>query len=302
MEMKNGMRGGRRLGRWLWIGVSCLPTVAIPGIVSLPGTPPSLLRADEPLGVAASYGAGVHAYYDGNYQTAYDALTAAIEAGTLDPRAYYYRGLTSIKLGKIDDEINGDFAEGASRETMGRGGISISRSLERVQGRDRQRLEAYRKRARVAAVQRDEAAIRQRYIGVDKTAPDVLRRRVPNALTTPAEALNPPVAKPRGPATGLAPKPLDLPTTPRKAPVEPNGEDDPFSAPAPGSATDDPFGDEPLRDDRLDQRDERMEESAAETDDGFDQRDRTREESAAELDDSFDQRDAQQEREAAGGF
>lgn len=302
MEMKNGMRGGRRLGRWLWIGVSCLPTVAIPGIVSLPGTPPSLLRADEPLGVAASYGAGVHAYYDGNYQTAYDALTAAIEAGTLDPRAYYYRGLTSIKLGKIDDEINGDFAEGASRETMGRGGISISRSLERVQGRDRQRLEAYRKRARVAAVQRDEAAIRQRYIGVDKTAPDVLRRRVPNALTTPAEALNPPVAKPRGPATGLAPKPRDLPTTPRKAPVEPNGVDDPFSAPAPGRATDDPFGDEPLRDDRLDQRDERMEESAAETDDGFDQRDRTREESAAELDDSFDQRDAQQEREAAGGF
>jgi len=302
MEMNIGMRGGKRFGRWLWIGVSCLPTVAIPGIVTLPGTTQALLRADEPLGVAASYGAGVHAYYDGNYQTAYDALTAAIEAGTLDPRAYYYRGLTSIKLGKIDDEINGDFAEGASRETMGRGGISISRSLERVQGRDRQRLEAYRQRARVAAVQRDEAAIRQRYIGVEETAPDILRRRVPNAATTPAEALNAPAPKPRGPATRPAPKASDLPATPRKAPVEPPAEDDPFSAPPSGRATDDPFGDEPLRDDRLDQRDERMEESAAETDDGFDQRDRTREESAAELDDSFDQRDAQQEREAAGGF
>ena len=302
MEMNNGMRGGKRFGRWLWIGVTCLPTVAIPGIVTLPGTTPSLVRADEPLGVAASYGAGVHAYYDGNYQTAYDALTAAIEAGTLDPRAYYYRGLTSIKLGKIDDEINGDFAEGASRETMGRGGISISRSLERIQGRDRQRLEAYRQRARVAAVQRDEAAIRQRYIGVQETAPDVLRRRVPDAVTAPAEALNAPVAKPRGPATRQAPAPRNVPAAPRKAPVEPPAEDDPFSAPPSGRATDDPFGDEPLRDDRLDQRDERMEDSAAETDDGFDQRDRNAEEGAAEFDDRLDQMDAQQEREAAGGF
>jgi hypothetical protein len=185
---------------------------------------------------------------------------------------------------------------------MGRGGISISRSLERVQGRDRQRLEAYRQRARVAAVQRDEAAIRQRYIGVEEAAPDILRRRVPNAATTPAEALNAPAPKPRGPATRPAPKPGNLPAAPRKAPVEPPAEDDPFSAPPSGRATDDPFGDEPLRDNRLDQRDEQMEESAAETDDGFDQRDRTREEAAAELDDSFDQRDAQQEREAAGGF
>ena len=120
--------------------------------------------------------------------------------------------------------------------------------------------------------------------------------------TTPAEALNVPAPKPRGPATRPAPKASDLPATPRKAPVEPPAEDDPFSAPPSGRATDDPFGDEPLRDDRLDQRDERMEESAAETDDGFDQRDRTSEEAAAELDDSFDQRDAQQEREAAGGF
>ena len=113
-------KGSTGIGRWLWIGVACLPTAALPAISMGPA------RADEPLAVASSYGAGVHAYYDGDYQTAYDALTAAIEAGSLDPRAYYYRGLASIKLGRADDEIDGDFSEGASRESMGRGGLSVS--------------------------------------------------------------------------------------------------------------------------------------------------------------------------------
>jgi len=289
-------RAGRagRFERWLWVGVTCLPTVTLSGAAMTPA------RADEPLAVAASYGAGVHAYYNGNYQVAYDALTASIEAGTLDPRAYYYRGLASIKLGKIDDEINGDFAEGANRESMGRGGISVSRSLERVQGRDRQRLEQYRQRARVAAVQRDEAAIRQRYIGVQEAAPDVLRRRVPEAMVAPAEPVVPPAPKPRAPT--IRPNPsAPVRPAPGRAPAEtPAGEDDPFTQGP--RAGDDPFGDEPLRDNSLDQRDERMEENAAETDDGFDQRDMEREERASELDDRLDQIDAQQEREAAGGF
>ncbi len=284
---------GGRFEAWLWAGLTCLPTVMLAGSVSMP------VRADEPLAVASSYGAGVHAYFNGNYQTAYDSLTAAIEAGTLDPRAYYYRGLASIKLGKIDDEINGDFAEGSNRETMGRGGISVSRSLERVQGRDRQRLEQYRQRARVAAVQRDEAAIRQRYIGVQEAAPDVLRRRAPESIVTPAETVTPPIPKPRAPAA----RPSQPKATPRpapgRAPVEPPAEDDPFSAGP--RAGDDPFGDEPLRDDRLDQRDQQMEENAAELDDRIDQIDQRNEEQAAEFDDRLDQIDAQQEREAAGG-
>ena len=292
--------GGMRIGRWLWVGVTCLPTAALPALFV--ATSPSPVRAEEPLGVSASYGAGVHAYFDGDYQGAYDALTAAIEAGSMDPRAYYYRGLASIKLGKSDDEINGDFSEGSTRETMGRGGLSVSRSLERVQGRDRMRLEKYRQRARVAAVQRDEAATRQRYIDVQDRAPDVLRRRVPE-IAAPAEPVVPPAAKPRAqaprPAAGTpkaaAPRPAPAP----RGAAEP--ADDPFADPTPRPG-DDPFGDEPLRDDRLDQRDEQMEENSAELDDRFDQRDERMEESAAELDDRLDQIDAQQEREAAGGF
>ncbi|MFM7074697.1 MAG: hypothetical protein ACKO3G_01340 [Planctomycetaceae bacterium] len=292
-------KGSTGIGRWLWIGVACLPTAALPAISMGPA------RADEPLAVASSYGAGVHAYYDGDYQTAYDALTAAIEAGSLDPRAYYYRGLASIKLGRADDEIDGDFSEGASRESMGRGGLSVSRSLERVQGRDRMRLEKYRQRARVAAVQRDEAAIRQRYMGVQEAAPDVLRRRVPESPVIPAEPVLPPEPKARpvapraGAPRGDAAPPARPKPAPRATPETPDS-DDPFADPTPRPG-DDPFGDEPMNDDVLDQRDEQMEENAAEFDDRIDQRDQRMEENAAELDDRLDQIDAQQEREAAGG-
>ena len=285
-----------RFGRWLWISVVCLP-----GLVPVCST---LRAAEENIAVTSSYGAGVHAYYDGNYSAAYDALTASIEAGTMDPRAYYYRGLTAIKLGRTDDEIEGDFAEGSNRETAGRGGISISRSLERIQGRDRMRLEKDRQRARVAAAQRDESAIRQRYIGVEQTAPDVLRRRVPDSIAPSAEPLIAPAPRGRGPA-----RPADdvRRPAPQVAPKRAQAaEEDPFAPPAERD-TSDPFGDDPvtddpLRDDVLDQRDEQMEERAAETNDGFDQRDQRDEERAAELDDRLDQIDAQQEREAAGGF
>ncbi len=289
MDTKRGMR----FGRWLWLGVTCLPMAMLPAAA----------RADEPLGVSASYGAGVHAYFDGDYQTAYDALTAAIEAGSMDPRAYYYRGLASIKLGRSDDEIDGDFSEGSSRETLGRGGMAVSRSLERVQGRDRMRLEKFRRRARVAAVQRDEAAIRQRYIGVEQAAPDVLRRRVPDAAVVNPEPVIPPAPKPRAAAPRTATPRPQAPTRPAPQPRAPaeSPDDDPFTDPTPRPG-DDPFSDEPLRDDRLDQRDEQMEENAAELDDRLDQRDQLMEEGAAELDDRLDQMDAQQEREAAGGF
>lgn len=280
--------------RWWWVGVACLPVATLVAEA----------RGDEPLAVASSYGAGVHAYYDGDWQGAYDALTAAIEAGSLDPRAYYYRGLASIKLGRSDDEINGDFSEGASRETMGRGGLSVSRSLERVQGRDRMRLEKYRQRARVSAVQRDEAAIRQRYIGVQEAAPDVLRRRVPESPVMPAEPVVPPApraAAPRPAAPRPAAPPAGRPAPAPRPAEQPAADDDPFADPTPRPG-DDPFADEPMRDDRLDQRDGVMEENSAELDDRFDQRDGVMEENAAELDDRLDQIDAQQEREAAGGF
>ena len=99
--------------------------------------------AAEPAPLIVAYGNGVHAYFGGDYQSSYDALSGVIEAGSNDPRAYYFRGLSALKLGRLD-EAEADFQQGANLEAEGRGGVggrTIGRALERVQGCDRLNLE-----------------------------------------------------------------------------------------------------------------------------------------------------------------
>ena len=148
----------------------------------------------EPAPLTVAYGNGVHAYFGGDYQSSYDALSGVIEAGSNDPRAYYFRGLSALRLGRLD-EAEADFQQGANLEAEGRGGVggrTIGRALERVQGCDRLKLEQYRGRARVAAHERDRAATRRRYSDIYEPEADVLRRRRPERIE-PAE----PVAVPR---------------------------------------------------------------------------------------------------------
>ena len=45
----------------------------------------------EDQAITRAYGSGVHAYFSGDYQRAYEDLTQALEAGTKDPRALYFR-------------------------------------------------------------------------------------------------------------------------------------------------------------------------------------------------------------------
>ena len=140
-------------------------------------TPP----VHEDPALARAYGSGVHAYFSCDYQRAYDDLTQAVEAGTQDPRAFYFRGLAARKLGRLD-EAEADFATASEREAGGTGAWPVSRSLERVQGPDRLALERYRTRARVAALQRDREAIERRYSGIERRQPDVLRVRRPEGF------------------------------------------------------------------------------------------------------------------------
>jgi len=276
--------GGRWWGGGIQIGVALLGFAGALPVHAAQGTPA------DPLAVSTAYGAGVHAFHSLDYARAHHDFTAAIEAGTDDPRAFYYRGLAALKLGRTD-EADADFADGASREAAGAGSLAISRALERVQGPDRLRLEQFRARARVAAVQRDESAIRGRYSDIYDAEADVRRRVRPRVSMPQPEPLAPPAARPTAPVQG----------EPRRPRLPADGTDRP-SLPRQPADPADPFGDDPVNDSRLDHRDKQLEERGAERDDVFDQRDQQMEDRASERDNSLDQRDAQEEREASGGF
>lgn len=276
------------VGRWWTGGMRAgLTVIGLAG-----GLPAAVAQTTpvDPLAVSSAYGSGVHAFHSLDFQRAHHDFTAAIEGGSDDPRAFYYRGLAALKLGRTD-EADADFADGASREAAGAGTLTISRALERVQGADRLRLEQFRARARIAAVQRDQSAIRGRYSDLYDAEADVRRRARPQPRLTQPEALAPPAARPVAPAPGQ----------PRRPALPADGVERPSLPRQPADAVD-PFGDDPVNDSRGDQRDEQMEERGAERDDVFDQRDQQMEDRASETDNSLDQRDAQEEREASGGF
>lgn len=124
------------------------------------------------------YSKGVHAYFDGEYETALEHLDKAISGGTYDPRAYYFRGLAKFQLGNTD-EARGDFLAGAEMELAGTPQyFPINRSLERVQGDSRQLLEQTRAFAREEAERRQKAYRAARYEQLQIAEERVLRKPV----------------------------------------------------------------------------------------------------------------------------
>ena len=239
----------------------------------------------ESLPLAAAYGSGVHSYFAGDYQRAYDELSQSIEGGTIDPRAWYYRGLTALKLGRTD-EAEADFSAGASREAEGTGAWPVAKSLERLQGCDRLKLERHRTRARVAQIQEDRRRGELRYLDVERAKPEVLRSRRP-IVDRGVDEANPfegRVEDVPAPATTDAPQPGWKPRT----------EEMPEPAAEPAPASDDPFP--PSANSRQDARDELRASSRANV---AEQTDGRLEREATEFENTLEQRDAQQEFEAA---
>ena len=320
----------RQRAMLVWLGVVAASLIA--------NATATVVRAgDDQFAITASYGMGVHAYYSGHYQRSHEDFSGAIEAGSIDPRVFYFRGLAAIKLGRFD-EAQADFAEGASKEAAGWGGRSVSRSLERVQGPDRLRLEQYRVRARVVAIKSDREASKRRYGEQTTAEPNVLRQRrpagIPAGEDTPTPATTPPddtnvfAEESEGPQPGK-------PTTPAGETEDPFGEppvsepaaeemDEPPDGEKPAEAeseTDDPFGgppdgekpaaEEPAAEE-MDEPpvDEKPAEAKSETDDPFgdekppsdaqaDQKDAQMEAEASESNDTADQKDAQMAAEAS---
>jgi hypothetical protein len=91
------------------------------------------------------YGIGVHEYFNGDYKSALQTFNTTIDAGSTDPRVYYYRGLTNTMLNH-SEAAAADFRLGAELEAQGRGNSSvINDSLERIQGPIRLALEKSRR-------------------------------------------------------------------------------------------------------------------------------------------------------------
>lgn len=94
------------------------------------------------------YGEGLHAYFDGEYESAFDLFTDAIELGPQDPRPYYFRGLTLIKVDRAD-AAEEDFNRGAELEAKsGTASSEVNKALTRIQGKIRIELQKHRRKAR----------------------------------------------------------------------------------------------------------------------------------------------------------
>lgn len=122
------------------------------------------LAAQDDALLGQIYGNGVHAYFAQDYVKAYDDFKSAIDGNTKDPRCFYFRGLTLLKLGRPQDaEI--DFQRGAKLESSAdlARSYNVARSLERVQGSDRSTLEQHRMQARMAVLKKAEEERTTRY-------------------------------------------------------------------------------------------------------------------------------------------
>ena len=213
------------------------------------------------------FGSGVHSYFAGDYQHALSDFSSAIDAGSTDPRAYYFRGLAARRMGKNADAQK-DFERGAELEAKAADRFyPVSRSLERVQGLDRIALERHRAQARAVAYQEKQKREQARYERLLRAEETVLRA-APVAI--PPAAPQAPAAAPAAPqpaatvddpfaapADDAAPKAAPQPAeedpfgesdAPAEKKPEAPAEDDPFATgdekPAPPAAEEDPFADD----------------------------------------------------------
>ena len=167
------------------------------------------------------YGNGVHAYFSRDYVKAHELFTQAIDGHTQDPRAYYFRGLDLLKLGR-PHEAESDFKQGAKLESSvdPTRVYNVARALERIQGSDRAKLESFRLEARMAVLQKEEKEHAQRYEQTIKEQRDFLQRQstAPAGVPKPPDVVppssaGPPPEEPFDPGKTAEPKP-ELTTPP----------------------------------------------------------------------------------------
>lgn len=208
------------------------------------------------------YGRGVHAYFSAQYDQARQYFDAAIAHGSRDPRCYYFRGLARLQTGQRD-AADQDFRKGAMVEYSSEANYDIGRSLERIQGGTRMRLEQIRRDTQLAALVRRPRGRQPTLAGQPPSRIEAPSERVRQAATAAGDQLPPDAADPfagdvSGPIgaqkieTATPPEP-DRPEAPPLAAdnvPDPFGESDapadaPLAAPATAAAAHDPLGSRP---------------------------------------------------------
>ena len=126
--------------------------------------------------LAQIYGMGVHSYFSGNPSDAEAVLGTAIEAGTQDPRVYYFRGLARLAQ-KNTEGATEDFTAGAKLEASPDSApVSVNSSLMRVQGAARLQIEKLRAQAKQEAAEQKQREEQQRYNRIRENEARVLDR------------------------------------------------------------------------------------------------------------------------------
>jgi len=195
---------------------------------------PEASRGQNASEAGSLYSQGVHAYFAGRPGQAEMFMSRALASETGDPRLYYFRALSLMRMGRMD-EARGDMMVGADLEAQRPGRFAIGTALQRVQGSNRLVLERYRRQGRANAVTNRERTSQARYSPTFDQESQVLRRRI----IIPIDEF----LRPSGPQPLSAAELAALPPFPPRSRV----------APAPAGATpragptvgEDPFRDDP---------------------------------------------------------
>jgi len=126
----------------------------------------NFVNAQDPLD--EMYGRAVHSFFRGDSGPAAELLNEVIDAGSQDPRAYFFRGL-SQSYGSFDG--NPDFERAAQLEIEGKKVVNVGKALERIQGPARIAIEKARLKARLASRSRLLEIQRTRYEEMQRGGP-----------------------------------------------------------------------------------------------------------------------------------
>ena len=210
--------------------------ISLAGVMLIAAAPQS--SAQNSTELMATYGRGVHAYFNGQVHEADRLFSQVINGGSSDPRVFYFRAMARLRSGR-QQEAEFDMQMGAAYEARNPGvRHQISRALQRVQGTHRRTLEKYRRQARLNRLQERRQQTRDRYEQLQQRESTVLRREAPVPLE---QLVEPSLILPGQAGTAAAPAEVPPPTVTDSPPSEPAKPAQPLDPPAETDEDFDPF-------------------------------------------------------------